>query len=115
MEKAKEPEITSRELPPSAGPPSTARDVLRPLSQTSSFPSSGSIVAAMHEQKQSAPGNAVNDRPSESSGSSQSPTDAATSETTGSSVQKRSEVVQQMRDVDDEGVRTWRRLIVEYS
>ncbi|PLB43544.1 hypothetical protein P170DRAFT_513896 [Aspergillus steynii IBT 23096] len=30
------------------------------------------------------------------------------------SVQKRSQVVQQLYDVDEEGVRTWRRLMVEY-
>ena len=31
------------------------------------------------------------------------------------SVQKRSEMVQQMREVDAEGVRTWRRVVIEYS
>lgn len=42
------------------------------------------------------------------------PTGATENEASGS-VQRRSESVQQMHEVDTDGVRTWRRLIVEYN
>lgn len=112
MEKASSK--SSSTLPPSA----TACDVLKPLSQNGNFPSSGAVAKKVREQMQmqmqkngnslsasSAP-NATQPR----SGSETHSTPSATA-----SVQRRSESVQQMRELDGEGIRTWRRLVVEYS
>ncbi|KAJ5682479.1 hypothetical protein N7462_005644 [Penicillium macrosclerotiorum] len=86
-------------------PPASACDVLKPLSANGTFPSSGAVAARAREQMQAAAS-------SPSSTGSPRSSDAG-SEATGP-VQKRSQSVQQMREVDANGVRTWRRLVVEY-
>lgn len=83
--------------------PASACDILRPLSQTSSCPSSGAL-AAMALQNQ----NPV----------SKSPLDGALSSdlvpAKGGSLQQINGTVQHMCDQDLEGVRTWKRVIVNY-
>ncbi|KAJ5618903.1 hypothetical protein N7510_002887 [Penicillium lagena] len=99
-------------------PPPSALNVLRPLSEISSFPSSGAIAAKVREQKQKQ----TADSKLSGDDSAQKKSDAPTSKTLGSSmpttttsVQRRSETVAQMYDNDEKGGRTWQRLIVEYS
>lgn len=107
MEKAKP---SSNSTPPSP----SACDVLKPLSGDSGLPSSGEIAAKVREQ---------GDQPGKEVGTTGSPkvTEANSISHSGSrtevpsSVQKRSESVQQMHEIDADGVRTWKRVIVEYS
>lgn len=97
---------------PNTSPPATACDVLRPLSSTGEFPTSGAVAA--HAREQMATGGKS---PSSSSSATQagSPSQSATSNESADAVQRRKETVQQMREEDSNGVRTWRRLIVEYN
>ncbi|KAJ5082459.1 hypothetical protein N7532_011502 [Penicillium argentinense] len=95
----------------STSPPATsACDVLKPLSQNGNFPSSGAVAARAREQMQ----NGGKSSPSGSPAAATQPRSETAGDSTGP-VQKRSESVQQMREVDVNGVRTWRRLVVEYS
>lgn len=94
-------------------PPSSARDVLKPLSRDGTLQSSGALAAKAGSEMRSA------EKTTGTTGSSVIA--KADSQTEGEgriegsgSVQKCSESVQQMREVDAEGVRTWKRLIVEY-
>ncbi|KAJ5391762.1 hypothetical protein N7509_007252 [Penicillium cosmopolitanum] len=109
MEKA-----TSKSASPPPPPAASACDVLKPLSHNSNYPSSGVVAARAREQMENSgksspvvPAATVATQPR-----SGSEGDAATGS---GSVQRRNESVQQMREVDDSGVRTWRRLVVEYS
>lgn len=88
----------------SAALPASACDILRPLSQSGPFPSSGALAAQAREQK-SVSSNFGMDGTTSSS--------TASSETMGLA-QKCNESVQQMREEDSEGVRTWKRVVVEY-
>ena len=83
----------------------SAVDVLKPLSQGGNFPSSGTVAARAREQVQSA-------SPSSLSSPGTPKSDSMQLE---GSVQKRSETVQTMYEKDDNGGRTFRRLIVEYN
>ncbi|KAJ5633941.1 hypothetical protein N7528_001783 [Penicillium herquei] len=85
-------------------PPASAVDILRPLSQGGHFPSSGAVAARIREQMQSA---------SPSTSPSSSP-ETPKSGTHGP-VQKRNENTRTMYEKDDDGARTFRRLIVEYN
>ncbi|KAJ5167024.1 uncharacterized protein N7482_005805 [Penicillium canariense] len=96
--------------PSTVPPPASACDVLRPLSQSGAFPSSGAVAARAREQMQA--GKASPSSPETSA--TQTRSTEASSEA-GGPVQRHSELVQQMCEVDADGVRTWRRLIVEYS
>jgi len=83
--------------------PFSACDILRPLSQTNSFPTSGTLAAiALGKQSER----------------SASISDGSVAETSmpeaGAMVQKCDKLVQQMREEDSEGVRTWKRVVVEY-
>ncbi|OJJ35182.1 hypothetical protein ASPWEDRAFT_497760 [Aspergillus wentii DTO 134E9] len=144
-----------------ASPFPSACDVLRPLSQTTSLPSSGHVAATVlgqknHDQAQpprptgtlpaahshslsnqsSSTGSEATRRPSDSSEGSgdesrQHPVSlsAAASQPIEESqrpapgtpdsnrrpVQKNNETTQNLYDVDTDGVRTWKRLIVEYN
>jgi hypothetical protein len=85
--------------------PASACDILRPLSQSGPFPSSGALAAQAREQQ---------------SASSNFGMDAMTSPRTASPemmgpAQKCNESIQQMREEDAEGVRTWKRVVVEYN
>ncbi|KAJ5161618.1 hypothetical protein N7492_007010 [Penicillium capsulatum] len=102
MEKAK----STNESPPGA----TACDVLKPLSSNGTFPSSGAVAARAREQMASV-ANSSNSTSQTTQAGSPSP---ASSNAT-AAVQKRSETVQQLREEDADGVRTWQRLIVEYN
>lgn len=102
MEKAETNPCPSLTKPP----PASATEVLEPLSRDGSIPNSGTVAAKAREQVHSA----------KSSGPSKADSKSRLEggiEGNGS-VQKRSESVQQMREVDADGVRTWKRLIVEY-
>ncbi|KAJ5833837.1 hypothetical protein N7474_002148 [Penicillium riverlandense] len=106
-------------------PPPSALNVLRPLSENGSFPSSGAIAAKVREQKQIADSKLTAGTTSTVKDPAQKKSDASTAKTradTGfsmstptTSVQRRTETVAQMYDIDEKGGRTWRRLIVEYS
>ncbi|KAJ6120729.1 hypothetical protein N7523_005009 [Penicillium sp. IBT 18751x] len=88
----------------------SACDILIPLSRNGTFPSSGAVAALAREQMQNAdacsPGTSKAEIPTQGEQSEQS-------EASGS-VQRR-ESAQQIQEADTSGVRTWRRLIVEYS
>ncbi|KAJ5771323.1 uncharacterized protein N7511_003374 [Penicillium nucicola] len=84
--------------------PATACDILRPLSQSGPFPSSG-ILAAQAREQQIVSSNFE-------MGGFISP--ETTSETVGLA-SKCNESVQQMREEDAEGVRFWKRVVVEYN
>lgn len=102
MEKAETNSCPSSTKPP----PASATEVLEPLSRDGSVPTSGAVAARAREQRHSAgPLRASNSDPKTRSGGVIEGN---------CSVQKCSESVQQMREVDGEGVRTWKRLIVEY-
>lgn len=92
-------------------PSSSACDVLKPLSKNGGFPSSGAVAAKARELQQ---GNAGSPSPGSSPASSNSDT-ASRSASSDSPVQKRSETVLPMGKREGEGVRTWRRMIVEYN
>lgn len=119
-------------------PPSSACDVLKPLSQSGAFPSSGAVAARARElmqmQMQMQTGKASPSSPgmigggsammeaevaeeTEEGGSRRSSGSSSSGGEDGGSVQKRGELVQQMREVDGDGneVRTWRRVVTEYS
>jgi hypothetical protein len=83
--------------------PVSACDILRPLSQTSPFPNSGTL-AAIALEKQSKRSASI---------SNQAATATATPDTSGM-VQECDKLVQQMREEDFEGVRTWKRVVLEY-
>lgn len=85
----------------------SACDILKPLSRNGTLPSSGAVAAMAREQMQNASGSPGTSRVEIPTG--------ATENEAGGSVQRRSESMQQMHEVDTDGVRTWRRLIVEYS
>lgn len=85
--------------------------MLKPLSRNGTFPSSGAVAARAREQIQN-PG-----KVSGSAGLSGTARAGAVSGSNGEasgSVQKRSESVLQMHEVEGDGVRTWRRVVVEY-
>ena len=88
-------------------PPASAMDVLKPLSQGGNFPSSGTVAARAREQMQNASSPLSSPSSSPGTPKSESPQQG--------SVQKRSETVQTMYEKDDNGGRTFRRLIVEYN
>lgn len=123
-------------------PPSSACDVLKPLSQSGVFPSSGAVAARARElmqmQMQLQTGKASPSSPAmmmggseteeadvAAEGGSRRSSNSSDSSNSGScgggevggSVQKRGELVQQIREVDSDGngVRTWRRVVTEYS
>ena len=104
MEKAKPKPPTASTSPPG----SSACDILKPLSQNSSFPSSGTVAAKAREQMQTA------DSPTSTSSPVATQSFSGSSDETREPTHRRTESVQQMRDVDAEGERSWRRLIVEY-
>ncbi|KAJ5793761.1 hypothetical protein N7457_000360 [Penicillium paradoxum] len=82
--------------------PLSACDILRPLSHTIPLPSSGALAAmAREEQARRLP-----------SGSNPASTDALP--VADESVHKHNESIEQMRHEDIEGVRTWKRVVVEY-
>ncbi|KAJ5301359.1 hypothetical protein N7508_006222 [Penicillium antarcticum] len=85
--------------------PASACDILRPLSQSGPFPSSGALAAQAREQQNVNSSLEIDDITSPS----------ATSPETMGRAQKCNESVQQMREEDAEGVRTWKRVVVEYS
>ncbi|KAJ5450689.1 uncharacterized protein N7458_007138 [Penicillium daleae] len=99
-------------------PPASACDVLKPLSQSGVFPSSGAVAARARElmqmqmQMQMQTGKAS---PSSPGLRAMELMGSRASSGIGGSVQKRSESVQEMREVDGDGVRTWRRVVTEYS
>ncbi|KAJ5588428.1 hypothetical protein N7537_011106 [Penicillium hordei] len=89
----------------SASRPPSACDILQPLSHTSFLPSSGALAAQAREQQSERLALAES-----------SPTSSkASSSGAAEEVQKRNETIQQMCEEDDEGVRTWKRVVVEYS
>lgn len=102
MEKADTDACQSSTRPP----PASATEALEPLSRGGSVPNSGAVAAKAREQMHSA----------KSLETSKSDPKARLEDGTegNGSVQKRSESVQQMREVDGDGVRVWKRLIVEY-
>lgn len=91
---------------PTEPPPVSATEVLKPLSRDGPVLSSGAVAAKAREQIQSA-------EPSRTS-KTDIKTQSDNRDEGNSSVQRRSESVQQMREVDVDGVRTWKRLTVEY-
>lgn len=93
-------------------PPATACDVLEPLSSNGAFPTSGAVAARAHQQMASA-GNTSNSNANSPPAQTSSPSQAGSDAT--KTVQKRSETIQQLHEEDADGVRTWRRLIVEYK
>jgi hypothetical protein len=102
-------------------PPATACDVLKPLSQSGAFPSSGAVAARARELMQMQPGKASPSSPEMDAtvmamvmARALGETEEGSSETCGS-VQKRSESAREMREVDGDGLRTWRRVVTEYS
>ncbi|KAJ5091535.1 hypothetical protein NUU61_006405 [Penicillium alfredii] len=106
----------SQDKPTEGSPPTSASDVLRPLSQHAAFPNSGSVATKAREQRHS-PGPSAHSSNTTGTGpraNSPSVSHPVSHDTATTSVQKRSESVQQMHEVDADGVRTWRRLIVEY-
>lgn len=114
MEKGTSPSpITS--ITSTSPPPASACDVLKPLSQSGAFPSSGAVAARARElmqmQVQLQTGKASPSSPGlramEVMGSREGGI--------GGSVQKRSESVQEMREVDGDELRIWRRVMIEYS
>jgi hypothetical protein len=127
---------------PTPPPPSSACDVLQPLSQGGVFPSSGAVAARARELMQmqmqlqtgkaspSSPGMVMGGSETEESevaaegGSRRSSNSSDRSSggggcagEVGGSVQKRGVLMQQIREVDGDGnaVRTWRRVMTEYS
>ncbi|KAF3398072.1 hypothetical protein F1880_006383 [Penicillium rolfsii] len=125
--------------PQSPPPPTSACDVLKPLSQGGVFPSSGAVAARARElmqmQMQTQTVKASPPSPGVMSGSMMGTEGSGVTEggsrrgsnssdsshsgggEGGGSVQKRGALVQQIREVDEEGngVRTWRRVVTEYS
>lgn len=90
-------------------PSAYASDVLKPFSQVSGFPTSGALAARAREQLH-------NDHVgSPASSHSVTATGSGSGESALSPVQKRSETVLPMGTREGDGVRTWRRMIVEYS
>ncbi|KAJ5852446.1 uncharacterized protein N7529_011831 [Penicillium soppii] len=84
-------------------PPFSACDILRPLSQTSPFPNSGTLAAiAMQRQNEI------------SITTSNNPLTETSMPEAGAIVQKCDKLVQKMHEEGSEGVRTWKRVIVEY-
>lgn len=83
--------------------PASARDILRPLSQTSSCPSSGALAAMALQNK-----NPVSKSLSDNAISSDLVPEK------GGSLQEKNGIIQHMCDQDSEGVRTWKRVIVNY-
>ncbi|KAF3013848.1 hypothetical protein E8E15_003077 [Penicillium rubens] len=80
------------ELIPSASGALSACDILQPLSHTSLLPSSGVLAAQVREQQGASSNTSLPD----------------------AEVQKCNESIQQMCDEDTEGVRAWKRVVVEY-
>lgn len=113
MEKAtsKSSSTSSSTFSPPPPPSVSACDVLKPLSQNGNFPSSGAVAARAREQME----NSGNNSPSTAATVATQPRSGSEGDAATGSVQRRNESVQQMREVDVNGVRTWRRLVVEYS
>ncbi|KAF7517876.1 hypothetical protein PCG10_000775 [Penicillium crustosum] len=88
---------------PSASRPPSACDILQPLSHTCLLPSSGALAAQAREQQSG-----------RLAATASCPTSLEASSDAGEEVQKRNETIQQMCDEDDEGVRSWKRVVVEY-
>lgn len=86
----------------------SACDVLTPLSRNGNFPSSGAVAAMAREQMQNAGAGSSPSGPSKA----EDPTRCEEIQASGS-VQRRSESVHQMHEADANGMRTWKRLIVE--
>ncbi|EPS25212.1 hypothetical protein PDE_00144 [Penicillium oxalicum 114-2] len=88
----------------------SARDILRPLSQDGIFLSSGAVAAQALKLMQT-------DKASPSSPETSPPLHLGSDQRDqiGATVQKCSEVVQQICEKDGDGVRTWRRVVMEYS
>ncbi|KAJ5359599.1 uncharacterized protein N7496_012012 [Penicillium cataractarum] len=100
-------------------PPATACDVLQPLSQSGAFPSSGAVAARARELMQTGKASPSSPGMDETvmamvMARALGESEEGWSETCGP-VQKRGESVLEMRDVDSDGVRTWRRVVAEYS
>lgn len=114
MEKANTPKTRTKtiDLAAASPPPASACDVLRPLSQSSSWPSSGSIAAKVREQKQKQAAVEQSQSPSINAPESTLKTHTDTTTEMTDSAQRRSETVLQM---NVGGVRTWRRLVAQYS
>ncbi|KAI2689921.1 hypothetical protein CBS147333_5294 [Penicillium roqueforti] len=79
----------------SPGSHPSACDILQPLSRTSLLPSSGALAARAREQQSGSAASSMASSPD-------------------CEVQKHIESTQQMCDEDAGGVRTWKRLVVEY-
>lgn len=86
----------------------SACDILTPLSRNGTFPSSGAVAAMAREQMQNA------GACSPGTSNAEIPTQCEPNEASGP-VQRCDESAQQIHQADTSGVRTWRRLIVEYS
>lgn len=83
--------------------PASACDILRPLSQTSSCPTSGALAAmALGSQSESL------------KSTSNSTVPPLLTLEDGGSVHRSDKSVEQMSDEDSEGVRTWKRVVIEY-
>jgi hypothetical protein len=106
-------------------PPPSALDVLRPLSENGSFPNSGAIASKVREQKQKQVADSKSTGGTAGAANDPAPkkSDATTPKARAeigsprsmmTSVQRRTETVAQMYDIDEKGGRTWRRLIIEY-
>ncbi|KAF7717455.1 Uncharacterized protein PECH_000497 [Penicillium ucsense] len=91
----------------------SACDILKPLSQDGVFPSSGAVAAQALKLKATEKASPSSPQP-ETETSPPARMEPDLSHEIGSSLQERSEVVQQMCEEDQNGVRTWRRLVMEY-
>ncbi|KAJ5752847.1 hypothetical protein N7520_009764 [Penicillium odoratum] len=85
-------------------PPISALDILKPLSLGGTFPSSGAVAARAREQMQM-------QTQMQEQNSCGTPELGAKTIT----VQKRNEAVEVVCEKDDDGARTFRRLVVEYN
>ncbi|KAJ5481917.1 hypothetical protein N7475_000729 [Penicillium sp. IBT 31633x] len=83
--------------------PLSASDILRPLSHTSSFPSSGALAAMVRAEQSRILTSGAN-----------SPSGVASSPDMNESIQKCNKSIEQLQQEDVEGVRTWKRVVVEY-
>ncbi|KAJ5628029.1 hypothetical protein N7490_010257 [Penicillium lividum] len=83
-------------------PPISALDILKPLSQGGTFPSSGAVAARAREQMQ------MQMQQQNTCGTPELGANTIT-------VQKRNEAVEVVCEKDDDGARTFRRLVVEYN
>ncbi|KAJ5490864.1 hypothetical protein N7539_002431 [Penicillium diatomitis] len=91
----------------------SACDMLKPLSHGGVLPSSGAVAAQVLKLKATEKASPSSPQP-ETETSPPARMEPDLSHEIGSSLQERSEVLQQMCEEDQNGVRTWRRLVMEY-